>query len=86
MCEDNCIIHQHSHEIGACDYEKANTMISPIDENPTPIDKHEDIKHMRGGLVYFDIKEVKRSEKMNEEWLQKAKKAKLVAANARKHL
>ncbi|KAH9309373.1 hypothetical protein KI387_037284 [Taxus chinensis] len=86
LFENNNIMSLHSHEIGACDHEKTYEMISTIDGSPTPLARHENIKHRRTDFVYFGIKEVTRSEKMNEEWLQKAKEARLVAANARQHL
>ena len=77
-------MHYHSHEKEACDHEQAKIMISFLDESTTPIGGHEDIK--RTDFVYFGIEEIKRSEMLNEEWLREAKKARLVAANARQHL
>lgn len=84
--EDSSMITHPSHNKEACDHEQANDMISSFHDSPTPIGRHEDIKHKRTDFVYFGIDEVKRSEMLNEEWLKKAKEAKWVAANARKHL
>jgi hypothetical protein len=86
LFEDSCIMSHHSHVIGACEHEKTNDLILPIDGSPTSSDWHEDIKHMRTDFVYYGIEEVKRLENMNEEWLQKVKEAKVVVANAKKCL
>ena len=74
-------MHYHSHEKEARDHEQGKDMISFLDGSTTPIGGHEDIK--RTDFVYFGIEEIKRSEMLNEEWLREAKKARLVAANAR---
>jgi hypothetical protein len=84
--EDSSMMSHHSQEIGVMVHDQANYMIATMDGSHTSIFGHENIRQKRTDFIYFGIERVMRSKEMIKKWMRKAQEAKLVAANARRHL
>lgn len=76
-----------THELAALKHENDNVMESPIVGTQDLKAKHEvfamDPSHKRSEFVYFSMEDAKKIQNMFDGWLQKAREAKLLAAQTR---